>query len=148
MILRMLSVSVLALATGAMLETARASQFFVCDDGRTIEVARGDLETAKRENECVAKHFGLTIKKAKPAADQSTVPAKETAAPGSSPKLKIVLPVRKPKPAKLRATAAAQPRNRDRLSSTRLAAVPSASYRRVRVINAQTPSERWFLHTR
>ena len=148
MIIRMLSVSILALSAGAMLEAARANQFFVCEDGRTVEVARGELEAAKREIPCVAKHFGLTIKTAKAAPNKPKVSSPAAPAASSSKKVEIVLPVRKPQSMKLRASATTAPPNLDRPTSQQVAEASSTSYRRVRVINAQTPSGRWFLHTR
>ena len=130
------------------METAHASQFFVCEDGRTIEVARGELAAAKRTNACVAKHFGLTIKPEKIASNQQAAAPKEAAKVGPSAHIDIALPVRKPQRTKLRATAAKAPQVRDELSSKRVAEATSTSYRRVRVINARTPSGRWFQHTR
>ena len=58
MIARIFALSLIALLAGSLVETARADQSFICDDGKLIQVKANDLERMKRENACVAKHFG------------------------------------------------------------------------------------------
>jgi hypothetical protein len=58
MIVRVFAASLLALLCGSLIETARADQSFMCDDGTLVQVAAQDLERMKRENQCVAKYFG------------------------------------------------------------------------------------------
>lgn len=49
----------MALALGAWAERARADEAFVCEDGRVINVQRGELELMKRREPCVAKYFDV-----------------------------------------------------------------------------------------
>jgi hypothetical protein len=58
MIVKVFAASLLALLFGSLIETARADQSFMCDDGTLVQVAAQDLERMKRENACVAKYFG------------------------------------------------------------------------------------------
>ncbi len=61
MIVRIFAVSAVALVVGSYIERARAGQFFVCEDGRTVEVAFNKLDEAKRTDPCVAKYYGLSV---------------------------------------------------------------------------------------
>jgi hypothetical protein len=58
MIVRVFAASLLALLVGSLIEKAHADQSFLCDGGKLVQVAAGDLERMKRENACVAKYFG------------------------------------------------------------------------------------------
>lgn len=49
-----------ALLAGSFVDYARADEAYVCDEGVVVMVMSGDLERQKRENPCVASHYGLT----------------------------------------------------------------------------------------
>lgn len=157
--MRMVAVSVLALTAGALVETSRAGQFFVCKDGSTIEIASDQLAKAKRENPCIAEHFGLAVTPAKPSATKpraAKVKAAVEAARSRTADLKsaaeasqmVVLPVRKPQRTKLRSTDVAAPPRPAGAIKQRVAAAAGGDYRRVRVINARSPAGQWFIHKR
>ncbi|MEO0729431.1 MAG: hypothetical protein AAFY64_03505 [Pseudomonadota bacterium] len=58
MIGKVLIVSGIALAAGAAVETARADQVFICNDGKAITVSESGLADAIRHDPCVAAYFG------------------------------------------------------------------------------------------
>lgn len=112
MIWRIFAASLMALLAGSLVERARADQAFFCEDGSLVQVKADELDAAKRQNPCVARHFGQKVVAAVP------------------------LPVRKPAPVKIRTTQTAAP-----------VATPDktkSSYRMVRILNAESPAERWF----
>lgn len=76
MTFRILIVSLAALAAGSLVDYARAEVGYVCDGNVVVMVAPGELERLKRENACVASHFGLTVEVSKSGSvvDDSTVP--------------------------------------------------------------------------
>lgn len=50
-------IAAVALAAGAMAETARADEAFICDGGRVAYVKPGELEQKKLQDPCIAKYF-------------------------------------------------------------------------------------------
>jgi hypothetical protein len=52
-------------ATG--IETARADEAFLCDRGRIVYVAPGQLEQMKRTDPCIAGYFGAKVETTSPA---------------------------------------------------------------------------------
>lgn len=60
-ILKVLVIASLALVAGAIAEQARADQIFLCEDGRQLRVALGDLERMKHGDSCVGRHFGAVM---------------------------------------------------------------------------------------
>ena len=46
-------------AIWALLNEAKADDAYLCDDGKIIKVALQDLDWMKRNNACIAAHFGL-----------------------------------------------------------------------------------------
>lgn len=124
MILRVLAGSLLALGLGLYSEGAKAGQTFMCGDGRLLEVSHNDLERMKREDPCVAAHYGLTFQP-------------------------VPLPVKRPPQVVVRQLKGAQkvaPTPRD--VTTVAAAEPASSYRNVRIINPPAGGSPWFKHHR
>ena len=74
-------IAAVALAAGAMAETARADEAFICDGGRVAYVKPGELEQKKLQDPCIAKYFEK-IQTAKPSTAKVESPA-TTAAPTS-----------------------------------------------------------------
>ena len=174
MILRILAISVTALVAGSFIEHARAGQFFVCEDGKTIEIETSHLEHAKKTIPCVAKHYGLEVQakpklevearstveiEAKPMVEASKADsngsegalqrhARPTAAAVSAG---VVIPVRKPASAKLRVPAPPKLRETDtkpvpsgREGRRLVAEAANSDSRRVRIINAGPGAAKWF----
>lgn len=138
MIVRIFAVSAVALVVGSYIERARAGQFFVCEDGRTVEVAFNELDEAKRTDPCVAKYYGLSV--AEPALRGK---AGEPVAVGGT--VDIVLPVRKPVRVQLRqARDDAPAAKRDLSGQQRMATVDAAGEGRVKIINAKPGEAQWF----
>ncbi len=130
MIMRILAGSIIALGLGLMTEGARAEQMFICSDGTLRQVAHQDLERLKRQDACIARHFGIEI-------------------------AKVPLPVKRPKhllPTKPRTTQHLQLKrsaNPERQhSANRSVASIWTDYRKVRIINALPGSRPWYRHTR
>jgi hypothetical protein len=65
-ILKVVAVAGLALAAGAIAERVKASEIFICEDGRQVRAGRADIEHLKRTDPCVAMHFGITLAAAAP----------------------------------------------------------------------------------
>ncbi len=53
-------VAAMALVAGAVAETARADEAYVCDAGRIVYVKPGELEIKKLQDPCIAKYFENT----------------------------------------------------------------------------------------
>ncbi|MGI9409060.1 MAG: hypothetical protein ACR2OV_03225 [Hyphomicrobiaceae bacterium] len=166
MILRIFAISVTALVAGSFIEHARAGQFFVCEDGNTIEIETPRLEHAKKTIPCVAKHYGLEIQanpkravEAKPTVEveaKSMVGvskaesngtdraqhshARPTAAAASTD---VVIPMRKPALPKLRETDT-KPVPSGRQGMRLVAEAANSDSRRVRIINAGPGAAKWF----
>ena len=138
MILRIFAGSLVALGCGLFVETARADQSFVCDNGELVQVKRGDLERMKRENACVASHYGLSL---------HVVPL-----PVQRPKRAVSRPA--PRAEKMSATAEAvklpsrKPVVSHEIKDVALPPAAYTDYRRVRIINAQPDGRQWFTHKR
>ncbi len=141
MIIRIFAVSVLALIVGAYLEGARAGQFFVCDDGRTIEVEFDELEAAKRNEPCVARHFKSEGQRGRgPAQSAGKSPAPLRINTTAGP---IELPVRKPPVAQLRKSHRETPLPRS-MEARQLARAMVEGQLQVRIINARPGAPKWF----
>ena len=122
MIVRIMAGSIIALGLGLYSEGAGADQTFICEDGRLLQIELQDIERLKRNDPCVAAHYGLTV--------------------GTMP-----LPVQRPPRAALpglKGAQAAQPPVRE-IGNV---ADVSSDYRRVRIINAQPGESGWYQHTR
>lgn len=59
--LRIFIASITVLIVGSLLDHARADVGYVCDGNVVVMVAPRDLERMKRENACVASHYGLQV---------------------------------------------------------------------------------------
>ncbi len=114
LIIRGCMAAVMALALGAWAERARADEAFVCEDGRVVNVRRGELEVMKRKEPCIMRYFDVDtatpVKAAIAVARQSNVAA----------------PVVKP------------------AAPEAVAPEPTRDYRNVRIINAGAGSAGWF----
>ena len=145
MIVRIFTISALALCAGSFVEKARSAQLFVCANGKAIEIEKSELESAKKTNPCVARHFGLKIE-TKDAKNATSKLRPVIAAPAIE--IKIELPVRKPQKTALRETVPSHKRTDKRAATNRVAEVTSVDFRKVRIINAAPGSSKWFNHTR
>ena len=88
LIIRIFTISALALYAGSFVEESRSAQRFVCDNGNAIEIE------SSKTNPCVARHYGLKIElKDTGSATRKLRPAIEPPAIETS----VELPVRKPK---------------------------------------------------
>lgn len=120
MIMRILAGSVVALGLGLASEAARADETFICGDGRMLQVALGDLQRLKRQDPCVAAHYGIVIRA-------------------------MPLPVKRPPPGPkimLKGAQAATKTSRD----IGVIAEVATDYRNVRILNAAPGNGRWFTH--
>ena len=114
-------VAAAALAAGAMAESARADEAYVCDAGRIVYVKPGELEMKKLQDPCIAKYFENTST-TKPVAPEPitaaapAVPQSFTSAP--------IAPIQK----------------------VERTASPGGDYRNVRIINAAPGADAWFRH--
>lgn len=122
MILRILAGSIVALGLGFYAEGVRAEQTFMCEDGRLLQVRLQDLERLKRQEPCVAGHYGLVVQ-------HVPLPVKRPARP-SEPVLKGA---KAPEPTERPVGAMAQ---------------ATSDYRHVRIINARPGSPVWYTHKR
>ena len=84
-------IAAVALAAGAMAETVRADEAFICEAGRVAYVKPGELEQKKLQDPCIAKYFEK-IPMAKPSAPKiestaaAVVPATVATAPQIDPR--------------------------------------------------------------
>ena len=122
MILRILVASIVALCLGFYAETSQAGQSFICEDGRLLQLEMRDIERLKREDPCIAAHFGVTIGK-------------------------VPLPVKRPEMTVVSGLKGAQQAAAAEREIGAVAEV-SVDYRRVRIINAPPSGQAWFNHTR
>lgn len=101
MVVRVIAASLLALLVGSLIEKAHADQSFLCEGGKLVQVAAGELERMKRENACVAKYFGglaatrqVPLPTRKPATDlvrlQSTKPERSQGDPADYRMVRII----------------------------------------------------------
>lgn len=121
MILRILGASLVALGLGFVVEAAHAGETVLCPDGRIVAAAAAPGSG----DPCRAAMRGQ---------------------PASVPAAAVPLPVKRPeRPAKvvLKGATVAEPAPRE------IGAMAEASdFRRVRIINAQPGTSRWYNHTR
>jgi len=61
MIVRIFAGSIVALGLGLMAEGAEASQTFMCDDGRMLQLESNEIQRMKYTDACVAAHYGVDI---------------------------------------------------------------------------------------
>lgn len=128
----------------------RADEAFLCGPDTVVYVKPDELELRKRTDPCIARYFGLTVTSADAEAANKTPTASQS---------------REPAPAKGAAAARKNialkslqaPETDDRVTPPPVArtaslqtpvAAPGTDYRNVRVINASSPSDQWFKHTR
>lgn len=124
---------------------ARADEAFLCGPDTVVYVKPEDLEHKKRTDPCIARYFGLTIESA-PLPRDTTRPAGHAPADPA-----------KPKPAEIALKSLQAPETAERVtppaferSAALIApvAAPGTDYRNVKVINASSPADQWFKHTR
>jgi hypothetical protein len=140
-----LSAAVLALA--AATSPARAAEAFLCAPNVIVYVEPGELEKKKRTDACVASHFGLTIAAAnapspasKPGAKTVSSKSAPRAASQSAPvKFKMLIDSER---------ATEPPARRVAVANTTAGSAAETEYRRIRVLNAATPEQAWFHHTK
>ena len=119
-------------------DSARADEAYLCGPDTVVYVKPAELEHKKKTDACVASYFGLKVEPqpvvarqpsvAKPAAAEKILAMKTISSPEKTDP--VTVPVER--------TAELAP------------SVPSpgTDYRNVKVINASSPSEQWFKHTR
>mgnify|MGYP001819034291 FL=1 len=123
MILRIIAGSAIALGLGLMTESVRAAQTFLCEDGRVLQVELKNLERLKREDACVASHYGIKVKL-------------------------VPLPVKRPARPVVGALKGSKKPAPPRREIGVVAASATSSFRNVRIINARGGGARWFQHRR
>lgn len=134
-------------ATG--IEAVRADEAYLCEGGRIVKVAPGQLEDLKRTDACIAAYHGLTIEAA-PRNRDSRLETGALAPPTANP-----ASVARPAPASAakrtaRAPAAA-PAMREPAPAPRAApprATDGTDYRNVVLLNAAPGSNAVFRHER
>jgi hypothetical protein len=127
-------VAAVALVAGAIVESARADEAYVCDAGRIAYVRPGELEMKKLQDPCIAKYFENT-QSVKPAAAKSAAASPTTT---SAPQPAAATPVAPNVPMhKTSVQTSAAPPHAD---------VPASDYRNVRIINAAPGADAWFHH--
>lgn len=118
-------------ATGV--EAVRADEAYLCEDGRIVKVAPGQLEALKRTDACIAAYYGMKIEAAPPIETGAIAPAARRS-PASVPQPSMN---RETRPA---AVAAASKPARIALKSMAPSGPPRAAagtdYRNVVVLNA------------
>lgn len=137
--LRPLLAALLGTILGFLITAARAEEAYLCADGSVVYVKVGQIEEMKRTNACVAAHYGLQVQPSQTTVEPPT-PATNAAQAGqpTAPALRTLPAGDEP--------VAAPPAQRTREAVLRVA--PSADFRRVKVINAQSDAEGWFHHQR
>lgn len=125
-------------ATGV--EAVRADEAYLCEDGRIVKVAPGQLEALKRTDACIAAYYGLKIEAAPPIETGAIAPAARRS-PAADP------PPALDKEARPAATAASKPAATVASKPARIAlksiapsgpprAAAGTDYRNVVVLNA------------
>lgn len=144
-----LALTALALWAGAVVERARADESFVCADGRVVTVVAGNRAKLGKQSPCqvrAAKDEGRSLlpvrNPVRIAASATTATAKAEAS--QAPQLVHTASAPAP-PGQSEKLATKGSSNPDAETSTPAA---RSSYRRVRVINARSEADRWFLHRR
>lgn len=123
----------------------RADEAFLCGPDNIIYVKPSEIEQKKKTDPCVARSYGLAIEEHGAKAPENRVA--ESEAPGA------VKPAEQ-KPVSLKALQSPETAERVRRDPERTAALqpplPAADtdFRNVRVLNASSPGEQWFKHTR
>lgn len=133
-------------ATGV--EAVRADEAYLCEDGRIVKVAPGQLEVLKRTDACIAAYYGLKIEAAPPIETGAIAPAARRS-PAADPPPALNKETRPAATAatKPAATAASKPAATVASKSTRIAikstapsgpprAAAGTDYRNVVVLNA------------
>lgn len=72
---------------------ALADEAYVCEGGRIVYVAFGDLERLKRTDACIAAHYGLQIAPTAPVAEAGATKAFNGKARGKQAKANAAVPV-------------------------------------------------------
>ncbi len=118
-----------------------AAEIFVCEDGSSVRVEVGQLESMKRTNDCVASHYGLKVSQnaAELVIAEQVPPLPERKEPVQEvTDLKARQdPARAPKDRRDRKMAAMELDDRLGLGS---------DYRNVRIINAGPGVKAWYRH--
>lgn len=124
---------------------ARADEAFLCGPDNIIYVKPSEIEQKKKTDPCVARSYGLTVEEHLAETPEGEVVKSETPA------------LSKPagqKPVALKALQSPETAERVIRDPERTAALlppspsPGTDFRNVRVINASSPGEQWFKHTR
>lgn len=150
-----LTAGLLSTAAGS----ARADEAFLCGPDTVVYVKPSELEAKKKSDPCIARYFGLEVAMPAPSSapasggsaaskdvTRKAVDASSTALAGKTVADTAVA-------LKTLAAPETEAHNRD-IAPTRTAAAappapqPGTDYRNVRVINASSPDEQWFKHTR
>lgn len=143
---RALMPAALFAASLAAVPGVRADEAFLCGPDNIIYVKPSEIEQKKKTDPCVARSYGLTVQEQHPVqTPEGSVARAETLATvkpaGQGPV--ILKSLQSPE------TAERVGRDRERTAALQppLAAA-GTDFRNVRVLNASSPGEQWFKHTR
>jgi hypothetical protein len=141
--------AVLGLSVACWLDvsSARADEAFLCGPDTVVYVKPEEMEHKKRTDPCIARYFGLTVE-----APATTQPPRKT----SSSELLAQRAIDKPAPeVALKSLQAPETAERvtpppvERSAALQLpVSAPGTDYRNVKVLNASSPTDQWFKHTR
>lgn len=138
-----------ALAAGALFAgpgSARADEAFLCGKDEIVYVQVSELEHQKKTDPCIAAYFGLTVESAPAAAPAAAATATASVTPAA-----IKAQGTDGKPIVLKALRSREDRITIQARAVKIeppVAVPGTDFRNVRVINASSPEDEWFKHTR
>lgn len=132
-----------ALAIAAESPSLRADEAFLCGPDNIVYVKSADLELRKKTDPCIARYFGLQAEKP---SEATSTPSRPLTVAGRKSDVSNAVALKSLQP----------PETTDRISRTpeRTAAAeppapaPGTDFRNVRVINASSPADQWFKHTR
>lgn len=139
-----ISIVLPVLGLGACPLSARADDAYLCGPDKIVYVAVDDLELKKRTDPCIAAYFGLKVEEpvaSAPAAAAAPSPARGVKAPP------IVRAELKPLTDSEFPSRAARPLEQQALLLPPRA-TPGTDFRNVKILNAASPGDGWFHHTR
>lgn len=135
----------LGAACALLVPGVRADEAFLCGPDTVVYVKHEDLEHKKRTDPCIARYFGLNAEstplphEGNPVADQtSTATEKSKRKDIALKSLQTPETAERVSPPALERSAALSPP----------VAAPGTDYRNVKVLNASSPADEWFKHTR
>ena len=138
------SVALAASALGLFGAEAHADEAYLCGPDKVVYVAVADLEMKKRTDPCIAAYYGLKVEDA---AKATPVAAAEKVSLSKSAEIK-------PVPVDLKPLSDAEVPDRVTRKLQRQAslepprAMAGTDFRNVKILNAASPDDAWFRHTK